>query len=224
MTERIADLPTDERPRERMLLHGAETLSDSELVAILLGSGVNGQNSIQLARQLLKDGGIRSVRLVEARDLAERRGVGPAKATRIAAAFEIARRLAYNVPEEPPEYDGDQLARELIAVHARQMQERLGAVFLDSRRRVLKRREIYVGTINSACVSARDIMRYVFAERAVALVLYHNHPSGSPTPSHEDLVFTERMKTTLEMIDVKLLDHLVIGAHGYYSMHARGHV
>lgn len=223
MTDVIADLPVDERPRERLMTHGAETLSNAELLAILLGSGVRGKNAIQLGRELLDDG-IRALQKREPSYLANIPGVGPAKAARIAAAFEISRRMMTGQPEEPPPFDRHLFGMKLVSACTRYTQERLGAAFLDSRHRIIKEREIYVGTINSALVSTRDVVRFAMLDLASAVVVYHNHPSGTAAPSAEDLSFTAKLKQSLTYVDVELVDHLIIGAHSYYSMSEAGQV
>jgi DNA repair protein RadC len=221
MTELIADLPLDDRPRERLLTHGAETLSDAELLAVLLGSGMKGKNAIQLARDILHQG-MTNLRRREPSELARMAGIGPAKASRIAAAFEVARRLSAAEPDSLPTFEPDVFGRALITEYAHHVQERLGAAFLDSRQRLLRQREIYVGTINHAAVSTRDVIRYALAENACAVVLYHNHPSGDPAPSAEDLYFTRKMIESLRLCDIDLADHIIIGAHRFYSMRQRG--
>ena len=223
MNESIADLPLDDRPRERLLTHGAETLSDAELIAILLGSGVQGKNAIQLARELLRDG-MSGLRRREPAQIANVNGVGPAKASRVAAAFEVARRLLTGEPDQPPAYEPEVFARSLISSYAHHVQERLGAAFLDSRARLLRQREIYVGTINHALVSTRDIIRYALENNATAVVLYHNHPSGDPMPSAEDLMFTRKIKESLKLCDIELADHIVVGTRRYYSMKQKGQI
>jgi DNA repair protein RadC len=219
--ESIADLPLDDRPRERLITHGPETLSDAELIAILLGSGMRGKNAIQLARELLHDG-MSSLRRRDPAQIAQLAGIGPAKASRVIAAFEVARRLISAEPDQPPAYDPEVFARTLISNYAHHVQERLGAAFLDSRQRLLKQKEIYVGTINHAAVSTRDVVRYALEVNATAVVLYHNHPSGDPSPSAEDLMFTRKIGESLKLCDIDLADHIVIGSHRYYSMRQRG--
>jgi len=221
MNEVIRELPFDDRPRERMFKHGAETLSNAELVAILLGSGLRGKNAIQLARELLAEG-MGKLRERDLKHLNSTRGVGPAKAARIAAAFEISKRTTSGEPEEPPPYDATVLGRSLVTACARYRQERLGAAMLDGRHSIIRQREIFVGTSNNALVSTRDLLRITLNENAVALVIYHNHPSGDPTPSREDETFTKKLRDSLKLADIELLDHLVIGAHSYYSMKEKG--
>lgn len=221
MHELIADMPVDERPRERMLMHGADSLSNAELVAVLLGSGVPGKNAIELARELIREG-LASLAQYDAAQLAKLGGIGTAKATRIMAAFEVARRLASHKPEDPPDFDANIFGRGLVARCAAMNQEHLGALFLDSRNRVLREREIYVGTIANALVSTRDVIRFALDANAVGVVLFHNHPSGDPAPSDLDLSFTKRTRDSLHLIDMKLVDHVIVGRHGFTSMQKKG--
>lgn len=222
MTELIADLPWDDRPRERMMAHGPSTLSNAELIAIMLGSGTRGLNAIQLARELLRDGGWEGLKNADAAKLARQHGVGPAKATRVVAAFEFARRFLNRVVDEPLPYDATVLGRSLITAYSKELQEHAGAVFLDSRHCIIRQKEIFVGTSNHALVSPKDIIRCAVVDHTCAIVLYHNHPSGSPAPSAEDIVFTERMEASLKLIDIELVDHLIIGGNSYVSMRQGG--
>jgi DNA repair protein RadC len=221
MTDVICDLPADERPRERMFKHGADTLSNAELIAILLGSGVPGQNAIQLARALLTDG-ISALGRRETSKLLKVHGLGPAKTARVLAAAEVGRRMFSDEPEELPQYDANVLGAQLVRTHSRHTQESLGAVFLNARHGVMFQREIYTGTINNALVATRDIVRQALIENAVGVVIYHNHPSGDPTPSEEDENYTAKLRYSLFMCDLELVDHIIIGAHRFYSMQDKG--
>jgi DNA repair protein RadC len=219
MTYLIRDIPTNIRPRERLLAHGAHVLSDAELLAIILGTGAPGKNAIHLAQELLQ-GGMPNLRRREFASLASARGVGPAKAARIAAVVEMSRRMA--IPQDPPpQFDATVFAQKLVSGYSHHMQERLGAAALDSRRRVLKQRDIFVGTIDKAIVSTRDIVAFVLLEHATGVVVYHNHPSGDPSPSTEDITFTRQLKEALATCDIELVDHLIIGSHRFYSMKER---
>ena len=140
------------------------------------------------------------------------------------AAFELARRLASAESDRQPSYDPDAFGHALVTACSHHVQERLGAAFLDSRHRILRQREIYVGTINHAAVSTRDVIRHALEENATAVVLYHNHPSGDPSPSAEDLMFTRKMVESLRLCDIDLADHIVIGANRFYSMRQRGQI
>jgi DNA repair protein RadC len=170
-----------------------------------------------LARELIRDG-LASL----GRSCARIPGVGDAKATRIEAAFEIARRLTTSDARAGDRFDDAAAARGLISRYARESQEHLGAILLDSRQRVLKQCEIYVGTVSRALVSTRDIVRVALEANAVGIVLFHNHPSGDPSPSAEDLTFTRRVQQSLSLVDVELLDHLIVGAQRYCSMRGKG--
>ena len=136
----------------------------------------------------------------------------------------MARRLAAAEPDTLPTFDPDLFGRALVTSYAHHVQEKLGAAFLDSRQRILRQREIFVGTINHAAVSTRDVLRYALEENACAIVLYHNHPSGDPSPSAEDLMFTRKMIESLRLCDIELADHIVVGAHRFYSMRQRGQI
>ena len=204
-------------------MHGPQTLSDSELLAILLGSGLPGKNAIQLARELLANGMSGLLRR-ELSDLVDLPGMGPAKAARIGAAVELARRFVNGEPDDPPQFDSDAFARKLVGTYSHHAQERLGAAFLDSRHRIISDRPIFIGSISNALVSTRDVIRFAMLDNAAAVALYHNHPSGNPTPSEEDLKFTKKMKESLELCDLQLVEHLIIGTHRYCSLQRSGHL
>ena len=221
-THLIADLPVDERPRERMAMHGSQTLSDAELVAILLGSGTKGKGAIYLARELLADG-LRSLSTREWSPGQKVDGIGFAKWARIEAALELGRRLsAYCDGERDPVQNAESIARPLVARYSHFVQERLGAVFLDAKNRIIREREIYIGTLNATTVSTRDVLRYALQDNAAAVIIFHNHPSGDPAPSAEDLIFTKRMVEAGRLLGIDVLDHLILGSNRYVSLKARG--
>jgi DNA repair protein RadC len=140
----------------------------------------------------------------------------------VAAAFELARRAAAEKPIEHPEFDVDLTGTALVSANIRQKQERLGAYFLDARNKIIVQREIFVGTVNQALISTRDILRLAVEENAVGVALYHNHPSGDPTPSGHDVEFTRRLHQALVAADIELVDHLITGKHSYLSMKRKG--
>lgn len=221
-TSLIGDLPVDERPRERLAMHGAQTLSDAELVAILLGSGTRGRGALELARELLTDG-LRSLSTREWAPGQRVEGVGFAKWARIEAALELGRRLSAHCDgERDPIRNAEALARPLIARYSHFVQERLGAVFLDAKNRIIREREIYIGTLNATTVSTRDVLRYALQDHAAAVIIFHNHPSGDPAPSAEDLVFTRRMVEAGKLLGIDVLDHLILGSNRFVSLKGRG--
>ena len=222
MTLRISDLPLDERPRERLARHGAATLADAELLALVIGSGTRRQNALEVARTVLADGLVAAARK-EWRSHARFSGIGEAHAAKIAAAFELGRRAtAREVPLSSPIDGPGVLARALVSRYTHEVQERLGAVYFDTRSRVIRSREIYVGTLNSAVVSTRDILRHALDDHAASVIVFHNHPSGDPAPSTDDLVFTRRLVEAGKVLGIEVLDHLILGASRYVSLRDRG--
>jgi DNA repair protein RadC len=219
---RIAEMPMEERPRERLIEYGPETLSDTELVAVLIGSGTRGRSAITVARDLLREGLVGLARTEWNRDKGTH-GIGIAKGARLAAAFEIGRRLAArSEPPGDPIRNPESLAKALIARYSHYVQERLGAVFLDSKNRVIREREIYVGTLNATTVSTRDIFRFAILDHAASVVIFHNHPSGDPAPSAEDIVFTRQAVEAGKLMGVNVVDHLILGRNRYVSLRQRG--
>jgi DNA repair protein RadC len=222
MTDVIRELPPDDRPRERLLKHGAATLSNAELVGILLGSGTRGRNAIQLARDLLGDG-LRGLSVTAVSEMVRTRGIGVAKAARIAAAFELSHRFGLDPKEaEPPRFNVNDFGTNLVRRMCKFQQERLGAALLDAQHRLLGEREVFVGTINHALVSTRDVIAYALENYALGVVLYHNHPSGESHPSSDDIEFTTKMKHSLDLCDIKLVDHLIVGKHSFTMLSANG--
>ena len=217
----IADLPINDRPRERIGRLGAEALSDVELLAILIGPGTCRKSSIDLARELLSDGLLTLARQDWAAGKAAS-GIGPSRGARIAAALELGRRTASAAHAADTLTDTAVLGRNLVARYAHHVQERLGAYYLDSRRRVIREREIYVGTLTSASVSTRDVIRLALEYGAASAIVFHNHPSGDPTPSAEDLHFTRGLLEAGRLMNVEILDHLIVGADRFISLKQRG--
>lgn len=220
----IAEVPKMERPRERLLEHGSQILSDAELVAVLLRSGYPGVSVLSIARQLLDDcGGLSGLIGVDKKRIV-RAGVGEAKAAMLMAAVEMGRRLAHReVPERRPMSRPAEVVSYLALRYARQDQEVMGALYLDTRHKMVGEREIFLGTISRASVEPREILKEALLQRAAGLVLFHTHPSGDPSPSLEDLSFTRRMADACEALGVRLVDHLIVGGAGrWVSLKERG--
>lgn len=220
----IADWPPGERPRERLLAAGPAVLSDAELLALLLGSGPRGADALSLARTLLvRFGGLAGLLSQDPASLQRVSGVGPASACRLAGVLELATRalgapLAAGAPLSSPE----QAARYLTARLGPRQREVFAALFLDSRHRVLRCEELFAGTIDGAAVHPREVVRRALALNAAALIVAHNHPSGVAEPSAEDVALTRRLRDALALVDVRLLDHLVVGAGTVCSLAGRG--
>ena len=218
----IADLPVDERPRERMMRGGAVALSDAELIALLIEPGVRGRSSIDIAREVVADG----LLAVAGREWIPGRpagSLGPSRVARIGAALELGRRIAaLSATSSDPIRDPAALAPRLIAKYAYRPQETLGGVYLDARNRVISEREIYVGTLSSANVSARDVFRHAFNDHAAAVIVFHNHPSGDPSPSPQDLTFTNTVADVGAALGVSVVDHLIVASSGFVSFRQQG--
>lgn len=218
----IHDLPVDERPRERMARGGAAALADAELVALLIEPGRRGKSSLDIARELVADGLIALAR----REWIPGKPVGSLGASRVArigSALELGRRIAaLSVTSEEPVRDPSAVAARLIASYGHRVQETFGALFLDARHRILTEREIFVGTLTRASVSPRDVFRFALADHAAAVILFHNHPSGDPSPSPQDLAFTETIATIGQSLGVDVLDHLVVTTNSFASFKRLG--
>jgi DNA repair protein RadC len=211
----IRELPQGERPRERLLEHGGRSLSDTELLAVLLRTGKKGVSALQLARELLlESGGLGGLLAATAHSM-RRKGIGPAKASSLLAAIEIGRRLAREqLLDSEPMSRPSEVARYLSIRYQASAQEVMGALFLDARRRLLGERELYRGTLDRMVVEPREILKECLQRGAVSIYLFHTHPSGNPTPSAEDLLFTRRMAEAAGIVGIELADHVIIGNQG----------
>jgi len=222
---RICDLPSEERPRERLRRLGPAALSNEELLALLLRTGIPGESALDRARRLLATrGGLAGLAGISTEELATERGIGPTRAGAIAAAIEIARRLPSETLSGRDLLNDPRLVKDYLrAAQSDDAQERTGALYLNARNRLLKNDpEIYRGTLDRAVVEPREILRRALLGKAAALILYHNHPSGDPTPSREDREFTRRLATAAEAVGVRLLDHIVVGRESCVSFREAG--
>jgi DNA repair protein RadC len=222
---RIHDLPSEERPRERLLRLGPGALTNEELLALLLRTGIPGESALDRARSLLAShGGLIGLAGLTPGELVSERGIGPTRAAAIAAAVEIARRLPFQALADRDLLNEPRLVKEFLRQSLTDdAQERTGALFLNARNRLLKNDpEIYRGTLDRAVVEPREILRRALLGKAAGLILYHNHPSGDPTPSREDREFTRRLAAAAESIGVRLLDHIVVGREGCVSFREAG--
>ncbi|HET9226865.1 MAG TPA: DNA repair protein RadC [Thermoanaerobaculia bacterium] len=220
----IRELPESERPRERLLKHGSETLSDPELVAVLLRTGVKGVSAVQMARELLQEtGGLTGLVAFPSQSL-RRKGLGPAKAATLLAALEIASRVAREqLPEREPLTRPAEVARYLALRYWARDQEVVGALFLDARSRLLGEKEVFRGTLDRAVAEPREILKEALLRGAAGVIIFHTHPSGDPSPSPEDLFFTRWMREAGELVGVRLLDHFILGSAGrWVSLKQRG--
>ncbi|SRR6056297_3023536 len=221
---RIADWPQTERPRERLLEQGAGTLSDAELLAILLRTGSRGRSALDLARGLIADfNGLRGLLDSSLEEVCRCPGLGPAKFAQIHAALELARRHLRESMTRGEALTSPQATRNYLSAALRDRpHEVFCALMLDTRHRVIAFEELFSGTIDSAHVHPRVVVERALHRRAAAMIVAHNHPSGVAEPSQADLAITRRLRDALGLVDIRLLDHFIIGDGEVVSLAERG--
>lgn len=220
----IKDWPAGERPRERLLSHGPGSLSDAELLAIFLRTGVTGRSAVDLARDLLhRFGSLRQLLAAERSDFCQAPGLGNAKYAQLQAVLEMARRhLSEQFERGSPLLSPDHTAQFLQSRLRDYPYEVFAVLFLDNRHRVLAFEELFRGTIDGASVHPREVVRRALQLNAAAVILSHNHPSGVAEPSQADQRITTRLREALALVDIRVLDHLVVGDGNCCSMAQRG--
>ena len=223
-TYRITDLEESDRPRERLAELGAQALSNAELIAILLRVGIQGENAVQMSQRLLVTfGGLHGLHKASFVEMCAQRGLGEAKAAQIKAAIELGRRLPLQEPEERPAVNSPADAAELVRYEMSAFQqEHLWVILLDTRNKVISIERIYVGSLNSSTVRVGELFRPAIQRSAASLIVVHNHPSGDPTPSPEDVALTRAIVQSGKLLDIGVLDHLVIGQNRWVSLKERG--
>lgn len=220
----IKEMPEQERPRERLAYYGASALSSAELLAIALRTGSQRENAVGLAQRLLTAfhglSGLAHASIVE---LCQISGIGPAKASQIQAALELGRRMSLAAHEGRPQISSPEDAATLfMAAMNTEMQEQLRVMLLDTRHRVQRMPVVYVGNVNTSMIRVSEVFREAIRDNATAIIVAHNHPSGDPTPSADDIRVTEAIGDAGRMLDIKVLDHLIIGRPGFVSLKERG--
>lgn len=219
-TYRIADLAADERPRERMKGQGAHSLNTAELLAILLRTGVPGENAVELGQRLLQTfGGLVGIQRAEFSEVEKEHGMGEAKTATLKAAIELGRRLSMQDLEERPSISSPADVAALVQYEMAALeQEHLRVIQLNTRNQVLEIAEITKGSLNAAMVRIAEVFKPAIRRNAAAVILVHNHPSGDPTPSPDDLALTKAIREAGTLLDIEVLDHLIIGQGRYVSM------
>lgn len=220
----IRDWPADERPREKLLARGAEALSDAELLAIFLRTGMKGRTAVDLARELLAGfGSLRALLSADRARLCAAPGLGDAKYCQLQAALEIARRFFAETLSKGASLANPDQARELLVARLRDRpHEVFACVFLDNRHRMLHYGELFRGTIDGAAVHPREVVREALERGAAAVILAHNHPSGVAEPSAADQAITRRLRDALALVDIRVVDHIVVGDGETVSFSERG--
>jgi DNA repair protein RadC len=219
-TYRIADLAADERPRERLISQGAGSLNTAELLAVLLRTGVPGENAVELGQRLLQTfGGLTGIQRAEFNEVQNQHGIGEAKASTLKAAIELGRRLSIQDPEERPAISSPADVAALVQYEMSALeQEHLRVIQLNTRNQVLDIVEITKGSLNAAQVRIAEVFKPAIRRNCAAIILVHNHPSGDPTPSPDDVALTKAIREAGLMLDIDVLDHLIIGQGRYVSM------
>lgn len=220
----IRDWPEGERPREKLLARGPAALSDAELLAIFLRTGVAGKSAVDLARELVQRfGGLRGLLRADQKTFCEAKGLGQAKYVQLQAVLEIARRHLSETLAEPAGLKDPRQARDFLRARLRDLpHEVFAALFLDSQHRVLAFEVLAQGTLNAASVYPREVVKTALRHNAAALIFAHNHPSGVAEPSPADRSLTTRLKDALGLVDIRVLDHFVVGEGSPVSFAERG--
>ncbi len=220
----IKDMPVDLRPRERLLKEGPQYLSDIELLAILLRTGSADASAMDLAAGLLGHfGGLKQLLDATTEELSAFKGIGPAKVAQIKAALEIGKRVAMAVAWDRPSIKSPESAAALVMEEMRHLdREHFWALLLNTKNQVLAREVVSIGTLNFSAIHPRELFKAAIKRSAAALILVHNHPSGDPTPSKQDLEATRRLVEAGNILGIEILDHLVIGDNKFTSFKAEG--
>ena len=210
---RIHDLPAQDRPRERLAMHGAEKLSNAELIAILLRTGMKGMSAIHIAEQLLRQfGSLESLARAPLEDLRKVKGIGRDKAVTLKAAFTLARKMAEELRHESPLLDTPERIAELLREdHRHSNAETFQVVLLNTRRRLIKVETLSQGTLDTILVHPRDVFRAAITSNAAAVVIVHNHPSGDPSPSEADIKVTRDLIRAGQLLKIEVIDHVILG-------------
>lgn len=220
----ITDWPVSERPREKLLQQGATTLSDAELLAIFLRTGVKGKSAVDLARDLLTNfGTLRALLESDQNEFCDAYGLGVAKYAQLQAVLEMGRRHLKSSLERGDAMESPHQVRAYLSSKLRhKRREVFACLFLDNKHQIINYEELFLGTINAAAIYPREVVARALANNAAAVVLAHNHPSGIAEPSISDQQITDRLIKALDMIDVRVIDHMVIGDSKVVSFAERG--
>ncbi|OED40542.1 hypothetical protein ACH42_16170 [Endozoicomonas sp. (ex Bugula neritina AB1)] len=220
----IQNWPEHQRPREKMLRFGAKSLTDAELLALLLRTGCQGMDVIALSEHLIQRfGGLSKLLNTEHDKLVKIKGLGQAKITQLNAILEICRRVLNQKLNNTDALDSPDTTRQYLQLHFQGMErEQFACLFLDTRHRIIALETLFQGTIDSAAVYPREIVKRALQLNASAVILCHNHPSGNPNPSQADIRITERIKSALQLVDINVLDHMIVGHGETLSMAEHG--
>lgn len=219
----IKDFPLEERPRERLIKTGPKSLSNAELLAIILRTGNKKENVLELSKRLIKEHNLKTLSRIRVNSLKKTFGIGQAKACQLIACFELGRRMSclkhgknYTINS------AKNIATILMPELSNLKKEHFIGIFLDSRKRIIKKETIFIGSLDSSIIHPREIFKIALAESAAAVILAHNHPSGDPKPSQEDIEITKQITKAGEILGIQVLDHIVIGDNKFVSLKEKG--
>lgn len=220
----IRDVPLNERPREKLINDGPKSLGSVDLIALMLRTGTSGESVLTLAQRVINQtGGLRGLTNTTLKELQEIDGIGPAKAVQLLAGVELGRRISRLPPEERPTIHQPGDAAHLLMDEMRFLtQEHFYCLYLNMKNQVISKKCLFIGSLSSSIVHPREVFKEALRCSAASIICLHNHPSGDPTPSREDLEVTERLMEACQLMDIELLDHIIIGDHRYYSMKDKG--
>ena len=220
----LKDIPAAARPREKLLAHGPASLADAELIALLLRTGMKGLSVLQLAQRMLDHfGGLQGLLHAEPNQLKGIKGLGPAKRAEIAAVIELARRALTRELSQHPVFDTPDKVKNYLQLQLGALDHEVFAVlFLDAQTRLIKLEEMFRGTLTQAAVYPREVLKRALDLQASAVIFAHNHPSGAAEPSRADELLTQTLKSALALVDIRVLDHLVVGRNEVISFAERG--
>ncbi len=222
----MIDVPVSERPREKLLARGASALTDAELLAIFVRTGIRGRSAVQVAHDMIDEfGGLVELLQASQKSFCNIKGLGPAKFAQLNAVLEIAKRYQFNKAEKGAFLESPEAVKSLVSLQMRDLEHEVFAcLFLDNRHRLISYEPLFRGTIDSASVYPREVVKAALRCNAAAVVLAHNHPSGVAEPSRADIDITARLKKALGLIDVRVLDHIIVGGNYQVSLAERGEI
>lgn len=221
---KIKDLTREEQPREKLRTLGVKNLSNAELIALILRQGTKDENVVELANKILCRYSIKFLSRASIAQLIKIKGIGTTKASQLVASFELGRRITALPKTKKITIDSARIVAKLLQSELSTLkQEKCIGIYLDSRKRILKQETIFVGSLDSSLIHPREIYKIGIIEGAAGIIIVHNHPSGDPTPSEEDIIVTQQLKEAGKIVGITLLDHIIIGENNYFSLHEEGY-
>jgi DNA repair protein RadC len=221
----VRDYPTEERPRERMIKEGADKLSNQDLLAILMSTGTKNESVFDLASRVLKElGSIRQLTEASVDELIKIKGIGQAKAVQIKAGVELGRRVARKKAELLTIRSPQDAAGYLMELLSLDQQEKFFCLYLNTKNQVVYEKAVFIGSLNASIVHPREVFKEAFKWSAASIIVSHNHPSGDPSPSREDISVTKRLVEAGELLGIECLDHLIIGDGQFVSLKEKGYI